>query len=229
MIDEKTIDNTYKSFNRDAESAGYHLNPDVDFTKDLIKGLLVNEKRYGYWSCPCRLASGEKSQDIDIICPCDYRDPDLNEYGMCYCGLYVSQSILEGKEEIKPIPERRPTIKERKKLRSDFQNAWESLMAKEHRADKKIIHILWEIFKKPQEIHIALVDLLRNRDHENQIIDRVKGVRSFYSELENMPLSKVSIKLLTSTFPINPDDKIWNLYKKISNKVFTQLEQYRIP
>ena len=115
MISEETIDSTYKSLNKDAESAGYHLNPDVDFTKDLIKGLLVNEKRYGYWSCPCRLASGEKSEDIDIICPCDYRDPDLNEYGMCYCGLYVSKSILEGKEEIKPIPERRPAIKERKK------------------------------------------------------------------------------------------------------------------
>ena len=115
MISEETIDNTYKSLNKDAESAGYHLNPDVDFTKGLIKGLLVNEKRYGYWSCPCRLASGEKSKDIDIICPCDYRDPDLNEYGMCYCGLYVSKSILEGKEEIKSIPERRPTIKERKK------------------------------------------------------------------------------------------------------------------
>ncbi len=115
MISEEEIDNAYKSLNRNAESAGYHLNPDVDFTKGLIKGLLVNEKRYGYWSCPCRLASGEKSKDIDIICPCDYRDPDLSEYGMCYCGLYVSKNILEGKEEIKPIPERRPTIKERKK------------------------------------------------------------------------------------------------------------------
>ena len=115
MINKKTIDKTYNKLNKDAESGGYHLNPDVDFTKDLVKGLLVNEERYGYWSCPCRLASGEKSKDLDIICPCDYRDPDLNEYGMCYCGLYVSKNILEGKEEIKPIPERRPTNQERKK------------------------------------------------------------------------------------------------------------------
>jgi len=109
MISNKTIDNKYKILNRDAESGGYHLNPDIEFTKELVKGLLVNEKRYGYWSCPCRLASGEKSKDLDIICPCDYRDADLNEYGMCYCGLYVSKNIVEGKEKIKPIPERRPT------------------------------------------------------------------------------------------------------------------------
>jgi len=115
MISNKTIDNKYKILNRDAESGGYHLNPDIEFTKELVKGLLVNEKRYGYWSCPCRLASGEKSKDLDIICPCDYRDADLNEYGMCYCGLYVSKNIFEGKEKIKPIPERRPINDKRKK------------------------------------------------------------------------------------------------------------------
>ena len=51
------------------------MNPDVEFTKELVKGILVNEKRYGYWNCPCRLASGNKEEDLDIICPCDYRDP----------------------------------------------------------------------------------------------------------------------------------------------------------
>jgi ferredoxin-thioredoxin reductase catalytic chain len=69
---------------KEAEAGGYHLNPDVEFTKQLVAGLLVNEKRYGYWACPCRLASGIKADDLDIICPCDYRDADLLEYDACY-------------------------------------------------------------------------------------------------------------------------------------------------
>lgn len=116
-ITQEEIDKLYDRLNREAEAGGYHLNPDIEFTKELLEGILVNEKRYGYWSCPCRLASGTKEEDLDIICPCDYRDPDLNEYDTCYCGLYVSRAVVDGKKEISKIPERRPPEKERKKIR----------------------------------------------------------------------------------------------------------------
>ena len=112
-ITQEKIDALYERLDREAEAAGYHLNPDVEFTKDLVRGLLVNEKRYGYWSCPCRLASGDKQKDLDIICPCDYRDPDLLDWGACYCALYVSEEVLEGKRGLEPIPERRPPKGER--------------------------------------------------------------------------------------------------------------------
>lgn len=102
------IDRLYAKLKVDAESGGYHLNPDREFTMDLVEGLLTNEKRYGYPSCPCRLASGNNKEDIDIVCPCDYRDADLDEYDTCYCGLYVSQNVVDGKKEIGKIPERRP-------------------------------------------------------------------------------------------------------------------------
>ena len=89
MIPEPTIsqaemDRLYLRLKKEAEAAGYFLNPDVDFTKSLVKGLLVNEGRCGYWACPCRLADGVKSEDLDIICPCDYRDADLGQYDTCY-------------------------------------------------------------------------------------------------------------------------------------------------
>lgn len=106
-IDIREINILYNKLKKEAESSGYHLNPDVEFTKDLVKGLLINEQRFGYWACPCRLASGNKTKDIDIICPCDYRDVDLTEYEMCYCALYVSQKVIDGKQKIQPIPERR--------------------------------------------------------------------------------------------------------------------------
>ncbi len=113
-IKQDRIDALYKKLHDEAEASGYHLNPDVEFTKDLVRGLLVNEDRFGYWACPCRLADGEKQLDLDIICPCDYRDPDLDEYDMCYCALYVSDNVLEGKVQAGPIPERRPPEEERK-------------------------------------------------------------------------------------------------------------------
>jgi len=104
----------YERLFGDAESSGYHLNPDGEFAKSLIRSLLINQARYGYWACPCRLASRKKEEDLDIICPCDYRDPDLGEYGSCYCALYVTKEMLGGKMTPKPIPERRPPKGERK-------------------------------------------------------------------------------------------------------------------
>ncbi len=112
QIPPETIDRVYRQLKKDAESGGYHLNPDEDFTKDLVNGLLTNEKRYGYWACPCRLASGTKVEDLDIICPCDYRDADVNEYDACYCALYVSTAALNGEKPIHSIPERRPLKRE---------------------------------------------------------------------------------------------------------------------
>lgn len=112
VVKEK-VDDLYQKLDREAEEGGYHLNPDVEFTKDLVKGLIINEKRYGYNACPCRLAEGEKKEDLDIICPCDYRDADILEHGACYCGLYVSDDVLEGEKEVGSIPERRPPREER--------------------------------------------------------------------------------------------------------------------
>jgi ferredoxin-thioredoxin reductase catalytic subunit len=83
-VTESEVTALYDRLNKDAEEYGYHLNPDVEMTRELVKGLLVNEKRYGYWNCPCRLASGNKANDLDIICPCDYRDADVLKYGTCY-------------------------------------------------------------------------------------------------------------------------------------------------
>jgi ferredoxin-thioredoxin reductase catalytic subunit len=109
------IDRLYERLFKEAEVFGYHLNPDVEFTKQLIKSLIINKRRYGYRACPCRLASGKKRDDLDIICPCDYRDPDLNEYGACYCALYVSDAVRRGEKKAGSISERRPPAAKRKR------------------------------------------------------------------------------------------------------------------
>lgn len=119
QIPVEEVDKLYEKLNREAEASGYHLNPDVEFVRELVQGLLTNERRYGYWACPCRLASGNGEDDLDIICPCDYRDPDLNEYDTCYCSLYVSEAVVKGEKEVGPIPERRPPPEERAKGKAE--------------------------------------------------------------------------------------------------------------
>jgi len=107
-----TLEEIQQRAENDAKTHSYYLNPNPEFLRALLEGLRQNEERYGYPSCPCRLASGKFEFDRDIICPCDYRDPDVLEYGYCYCTLYVRKDVYEGKTTIEPIPERRPTEKQ---------------------------------------------------------------------------------------------------------------------
>ena len=107
-----TLEEIQKRAEADARTYGYYLVKDPEFLQGLTEGLKKNEERYGYLSCPCRLASGKLDYDRDILCPCDYRDPDVMQYGACYCNLYVRKDIYEGKAELQPVPERRPIEKQ---------------------------------------------------------------------------------------------------------------------
>jgi ferredoxin-thioredoxin reductase catalytic chain len=124
---DEIVDRFMRDLELEAEAGGYHLNPDREFTRGLVRGLLANRERYGYISCPCRLASGNREDDLDIICPCDYRDPDLAEYGACYCALYVSAEVAAGARVPDPVPERRPPPAERKRQKAEHTVVSETL------------------------------------------------------------------------------------------------------
>jgi ferredoxin-thioredoxin reductase catalytic subunit len=109
------LDAVRKRHELDARSRGYRLHPDPAFIDPLLEGLRANEERYGYPSCPCRLASGVFEVDRDIICPCDYRDPDIQEFGTCYCCFYVDEAAYDS-GAADPIPERRPSEKQMRAL-----------------------------------------------------------------------------------------------------------------
>ena len=104
-------DRLYEQLKKIQEAKGYFFNSDMDKTMFLIEGLITNRERYGYMCCPCRLAKEDLEADRDIICPCVYREPDVEEFGSCYCGLYVSSDWNDGKVEHVYVPERRPVEK----------------------------------------------------------------------------------------------------------------------
>ena len=79
-----TAEQLHEALRTVQEPKGYFFHRDRKKALELLEGLLVNRDRYGYMSCPCRLASGKREWDRDIICPCAYRDQDLRDYGRCY-------------------------------------------------------------------------------------------------------------------------------------------------
>jgi ferredoxin-thioredoxin reductase catalytic chain len=103
------IEQLYEQLRKVQEAKGFLFNTDKERVFELLEALLVNKERYGYMACPCRLADEDRELDKDIICPCVYREPDIAEYGSCYCNLYVSQEWNDGAIPHEYVPERRPT------------------------------------------------------------------------------------------------------------------------
>jgi ferredoxin-thioredoxin reductase catalytic chain len=108
-----TLEQVRRRAEADAKTYGYYLTPQADLLQMFLEGLKTNEERYGYPLCPCRLASGVFEFDRDIICPCDYRDPDVAQFGACYCRLYVNKQVYES-QNLPEVPERRPLDKQQR-------------------------------------------------------------------------------------------------------------------
>lgn len=104
---QKSYEDTRLFISMVAGKQNWELNRDEEHLEMIISGLTKNYNRYGYFSCPCRDASGVKERDRDIICPCDYCRPDQKEFGHCYCGLYLTKDFFKSGEEPRSIPERR--------------------------------------------------------------------------------------------------------------------------
>lgn len=91
-----------------ARRNGWRVVQDESFLGYLVEGFLLNYERYGYLQCPCREGWGEREKDSDIVCPCSYSTPDIEEHGHCYCGLFLSEKYAAKGEPPMSIPERRP-------------------------------------------------------------------------------------------------------------------------
>ena len=57
----------YEMLRKVQEPKGYYFNKNREKVFELLEALLVNKDRYGYMSCPCRLSSGNRKEDQDIV------------------------------------------------------------------------------------------------------------------------------------------------------------------
>ena len=58
----ETLDQSMTFATMVAKKQGWELNPDAEFTKDLVEGLNTNWNRYGYYLCPCRDSDGSRAR-----------------------------------------------------------------------------------------------------------------------------------------------------------------------
>lgn len=74
-----------------AASQDFKLNPNKKTVDLILKGLLFNEKKYGFRYCPCRTVTGNKKEDKKLICPCFWNKKEIKEQGKCLCQLFVKK------------------------------------------------------------------------------------------------------------------------------------------
>lgn len=72
-----------------AKEQGINLNPDSKIVERIAKGLLENQRKYGFFYCPCRRVSGDFEKDQKNICPCYWHKEEIEKFGHCLCGLFV--------------------------------------------------------------------------------------------------------------------------------------------
>lgn len=51
----------------------FHLWEDSESVKTLSEGVLENNRNKGLKYCPCRITTGDKEKDLNLVCPCNFR------------------------------------------------------------------------------------------------------------------------------------------------------------
>ena len=72
-----------------AQETGIKTNPNSEIVKGIIKGLFKNKQTKGEFYCPCRMPSGNKKKDEELICPCVFHRGEIEIEGKCRCFLFV--------------------------------------------------------------------------------------------------------------------------------------------
>ena len=108
MSGQKSSDEVRRFIRSVADHKGWIVNREPGFVEDLVEGFKTNFSRYGFFQCPCRDSYGDRTKDKDIMCPCEYAQADIDEYGQCFCGLFLAPDFYDSHDEIDGIPERRP-------------------------------------------------------------------------------------------------------------------------
>jgi len=83
------IEEIIKKYQKYAKQNGFKLNPNKKVVENIIRGLLANEKKYGFRYCPCRRVTGNPKEDKNKICPCSWHQEEIKKDGHCLCYLFV--------------------------------------------------------------------------------------------------------------------------------------------
>ncbi len=70
------------------EKNNYVINPSWMMATNLKSNLCEMEATFGKRYCPCFEPSGDKELDKKMMCPCEFVEEEIKEYGTCHCALF---------------------------------------------------------------------------------------------------------------------------------------------
>ncbi|EHQ36356.1 ferredoxin-thioredoxin reductase catalytic domain-containing protein [Methanoplanus limicola] len=91
VLQKETEEKILAFAERYAEKKGFILNPDRKELADVISGLSRNKINSKKQYCPCRLRTGDKKKDREIICPCIYHEDEIERDGHCHCMVFFKK------------------------------------------------------------------------------------------------------------------------------------------
>lgn len=71
----------------------YALNPSWMMSTNLEVWLSEMEATFGKRYCPCFEPSGDAELDKKMMCPCEYIEDEIKEYGTCHCALFGNADL----------------------------------------------------------------------------------------------------------------------------------------
>jgi ferredoxin-thioredoxin reductase catalytic chain len=87
------------------DKLGYKFSPDTEIVEFLLEQEVKLEEKHGIPYCPCQGLSGNRSEDMMIVCPCiPFHREHFDSMKRCWCGLFVHKDV-DDPTKLKQVPE----------------------------------------------------------------------------------------------------------------------------
>ncbi|MBS3947673.1 MAG: ferredoxin:thioredoxin reductase [Dethiobacter sp.] len=78
------------------DKLGYKFTPHTEMADFLLAQEVLLEKKHGSPFCPCQALTGNRAEDMKIVCPCiPYHRKHFDYMKQCWCGLFVHQDVTD--------------------------------------------------------------------------------------------------------------------------------------
>ena len=75
---------------------GFKFTPDEDLADFLLEQEVALESKHGIPFCPCQPIRGDRTRDMQIVCPCiPFHRKHFDGMKRCWCGLFVHQDVTD--------------------------------------------------------------------------------------------------------------------------------------
>ena len=83
-------------FAKVVEPMGFKFTPDHELAEFLLEQEVMLESEHGIPFCPCQPIRGDRSRDMQIVCPCiAFHREHYDAMKRCWCGLFVHRDVTD--------------------------------------------------------------------------------------------------------------------------------------